>query len=71
MGNVGKVISRVISSKEEAGIWREAELPNEFKTTVQKLIFGYSNSNEASNIDKDELLTFKDYIASEVEEVLS
>lgn len=61
----------VISSKEEAGIWGEAELPIELKTTVQKLGDGYSNSYKASDFDKVELLKFKEFISSKVQALSS
>lgn len=61
----------VISSKQEAGNWGLASLPKEMSFAIQKVVYNYSNENAAYDFAKDELLLIRNYIATNVQELLS
>lgn len=61
----------VISSKEEAGEWALFNLPEEFKSTVQKVIDNYSNAASVSEFTATELSALRDYIEQETSKFLS
>jgi predicted nucleotidyltransferase len=61
----------VISSKEEAGRWGLATLPKELSGTVNKIIDCYSSGKDDCQFENDELLRFRDYVATNVQIILS
>ncbi|MCA1054236.1 DUF4111 domain-containing protein [Rossellomorea aquimaris] len=60
----------VISSKEEAGNWGLVTLPQEFNTTVSKVVGSYTSQNDAYEFTDEELIRLRDYIADCVEGLL-
>ncbi|RHW43296.1 DUF4111 domain-containing protein [Neobacillus notoginsengisoli] len=60
----------VISSKQEAGIWGLLSLPKEMNQTLQKVITNYSHNDDSYEFEKKELISFRDYIANKVQQLL-
>ncbi|MDX8342247.1 aminoglycoside adenylyltransferase domain-containing protein [Rossellomorea sp. YZS02] len=61
----------VISSKEEAGRWGLSTLPKEFSSTVHKVIDCYASEKSDHEFEKDELLLFRNYVATNLQKRLS
>ncbi|WP_226673436.1 aminoglycoside adenylyltransferase domain-containing protein [Rossellomorea aquimaris] len=61
----------VISSKEEACRWWLSTLPKEFSSTVHKVIDCYTSEKTDHEFEKDELLLFRNYVATNVQKLLS
>ncbi|WP_281251926.1 aminoglycoside adenylyltransferase domain-containing protein [Virgibacillus ndiopensis] len=59
-----------MSSKQEAGNWGLLSLPGEMNFVMHKVIRSYANEKEVYDFKKDELLLIKNYIASNVQELL-
>ncbi|WP_174615483.1 aminoglycoside adenylyltransferase domain-containing protein [Virgibacillus ihumii] len=59
-----------ISSKEEAGNWGLLSLPKEMNSTIQKVLYNYSNT-EVYDIEKNELHLVRNYMASNVRALLN
>ncbi|MBJ8056110.1 DUF4111 domain-containing protein [Bacillus cereus] len=61
----------IISSKQEAGNWGIASFPKEISFTIQKVVNSYTNEKDIYNFETDELLLLRNYIYSNVQELLS
>ncbi|WP_349409943.1 aminoglycoside adenylyltransferase domain-containing protein [Pseudalkalibacillus sp. SCS-8] len=62
--------SGIVASKQEAGEWGISTLPEELSSTIQKVLVGYRSEETSYNFDSEELLTFKNYIHRNLEELL-
>lgn len=62
---------RIISSKQEAGNWGLASFPKEMSFTIQKVVNSYANEKDIYDFEKNELLSLKNYIYSNVQALLS
>lgn len=60
----------IISSKQEAGNWGLKILPQDLRTTVEKVINIYTDKKNNNSFNKDELSFLKNYIAEKVESLL-
>ncbi|ASK63862.1 hypothetical protein CFK37_17700 [Virgibacillus phasianinus] len=60
----------IISSKQEAGNWGLSSLPKGLCFTIQKVVDRYSGVGEISYFEKDELLSVRNYLATNVQELL-
>ncbi|AMX85132.1 MULTISPECIES: aminoglycoside adenylyltransferase domain-containing protein [Geobacillus] len=61
----------IISSKLEAGNWALLTFPREIKNTIKKVVNSYANEHDTYDFERDELLILKNYISSNVQELLS
>lgn len=59
-----------ISSKQEAGKWGISHLPQEFNSTIQQVATAYASEEQNPIVDTQHLLRIRDYLKSEVEELL-
>ena len=61
----------VISSKQEAANWGLKTLPQELSNTIRKVVDSYANGNGTTDFNNDELLLLRNYIAVNVQKLLS
>ncbi|QIW22147.1 aminoglycoside adenylyltransferase domain-containing protein [Bacillus thuringiensis] len=62
---------RIISSKQEAGNWGIASFPKEMSFTIQEVVNSYTNEKDIYIFETDELLSLRNYIYSNVQELLN
>ncbi|KKI91100.1 hypothetical protein WQ54_16750 [Bacillus sp. SA1-12] len=62
---------RMISSKQEAGNWGITSFPNEMSFTIQKVVTNYANEEDIYDFEKNELITIRNYLYRNVQELLN
>ncbi|KGX91417.1 aminoglycoside adenylyltransferase domain-containing protein [Pontibacillus marinus] len=60
----------VISSKQEAGKWALHTFPKDLSITVKKVVDCYENHKNENNLEKDGLVSLRDYISNGVQTLL-
>jgi predicted nucleotidyltransferase len=58
----------VISSKKEAGEWGLLHLPQEYHSTIGKVLDGYTNEKKEYSFEKNELLRLRNFIKEKVQQ---
>lgn len=61
----------IISSKQEAGNWGLESLPKELSLTIQKVVNSYANEKDTFDFEKNGLLSLKNYIYNNVQNLLN
>ncbi|MGM0896496.1 MAG: aminoglycoside adenylyltransferase domain-containing protein [Bacillota bacterium] len=60
-----------ISSKQEAGVWGQKTLPNEFSELVQRVAKAYASNRAEAAFVKEDLIAVRDYLRAEVEKLMT